>query len=680
MIGLRNSFYIVFLLNILTFSSNAQYRLTNNDSLNNYLIRRISVVRSFGDQKSIEQLLKKINEIPDSDYLDEREIVKNFLYIRKSYLENNLPLLFHYFDLNSKLITDNDYLDIQKNQYTGIYFLLFDSLDKAIDEFFKFASYEQMQDSSLLSISNYQAAQILYRQENYLKATEFFFKSIPYFFFLPDSSYIFNRLQEIYSNIGLCYMKMGDYKNAKYYFLTCKYYIDNSEKYILKNKSRYFEDEYEEIIRFIHEAKGVLYGNLGQIYILTGKSKEGIELLKKSIEINIQPTFDNKDAYITAGHLINTYFNLQQYDSALNYMNLYFNKIQEYDIHKIIADISFNALKYYLPRDKVKSIYYIKIYEEATKNFEKINRSKKFFEKYMDLIDQKYTLQLENERLKQEKILQKEEFNKLIFLIIITVLVFTILMYLFFYSKIKQRNVIIESYNSELQKINNELEKANIQKSSIMGMVAHDLRGPILSIKSLNELRKDNSITPEEFDTHLNDLTNTSNEVINDIIDFVKTELNRNEKNFENVDVNPVIVQTIEELKLIYDQKKIQINYTQCENYVKTEKILFKRLIQNLLSNALKFSQNNSTIDIRLENMDDAVKLEIEDKGIGIPEKMLGSLFEAFTKASRKGTNNEPSHGLGMSIVKRIVDYHRGKISIKSTVGVGTTVMVEFPK
>ncbi|GCD76995.1 histidine kinase [Thermaurantimonas aggregans] len=644
------------------------------------MIRRIFVVRSFGDQKSIDELLKKINEIPDEDYAEEREIVKNFLYIRKSYLDKNLPLLFYYFDLNAKLKTDNIYLDIQKNQHTGIYFLLFDSLDKAIDEFFRFASYEQMQDSSLLSISNYQAAQILFRQENYLKAKEFFFKSIPYFFFLPDSSYIFNRFQEIYSNIALCYLKMDDYKTAKYYFQTCKYYIDMSKKYIQKNKRRYFEDEYEELNRFIYEARGVLYGNLGQIYILTGNTKEGIELLKKSIDINIQITFDNKDAYITAGHLINTYFNLEQYDSALYYMNLYFDKIQEYDLHKINADISFNALKYYLPKDKEKSLYYIKIYEQAKKNYEKINRSKKFFEKYIDLIDQKYALHFENERLKQEKRLQREEFNKLILLIIITVLVFTILMYLFFYSKIKQRNEIIESYNAELQKINNELETANIQKSSIMGMVAHDLRGPISSIKSLNELRRDNAISSEEFDTHVNDLTNTSYEVINDIIDFVKTEQSRNEKNFENVDINPIIVQTIEELKHVYHQKGIQINYTPRETYVKTEKILFKRLIQNLLSNALKFSHNNGSVNIRVEDKRDAIKLEIEDEGIGIPEMMLGSLFEPFTKASRKGTNNEPSHGLGMSIVKRIVDYHKGKITVKSSVDVGTIFTIELPK
>lgn len=681
MLNYRNIFiFFVVLLKTLHFTCFAQYKLTDNDSLNDYLIRRISVVRSFGDQKSIDELLRKINDIRDEKYVEEREIIKNFLYIRKSYLENNLPLLFHYFDLISKLKTENTYLDIQKNQYTGIYFLIFDSLDKAIDEFFRFASYEQMQDSSLLSISNYQAGLILYRQENYLKAKEFFNKSIPYFFYLPDSSYIFNRLQEIYSNIALCYMKMGDYISARYFFLTCNYYIDKSENYINKNRNKYFDDEFGELNRFIQEARGVLYGNLGQMYILTGNTNEGIELLKKSIEINIQPTFDKKDAYITAGHLINTYFNLRQYDSALYYMNKYFDKIQEYDIHKLVADISFNALKYYLPINKEKSIFYLQVYEQAKANFEKINRSKNFFEKYMDLIDQKYTLQLENERLKQDKRLQKEEFNKFMLLIIITVLVFTIFMYLFFYSKIKHRNVIIESYNSELQKINSELETANIQKSSVMGMVAHDLRGPISSIKALNELRKDNAISSEEFDAHINDLTNTSYEVINDIIDFVKTEQSRNDKNFENVDINPIIIQTIEELKHIYHQKEIQINYTGNEIYVKTEKVLFKRFVQNLLSNALKFSHNNSKVEIRLEDTGGSIKFEIEDQGIGIPEKLIDSLFEPFTKASRKGTNNEPSHGLGMSIVKRIVDYHQGKISIKSTVGIGTTITVEFPK
>jgi len=106
----------------------------------------------------------------------------------------------------------------------------------------------------------------------------------------------------------------------------------------------------------------------------------------------------------------------------------------------------------------------------------------------------------------------------------------------------------------------------------------------------------------------------------------------------------------------------------------------FMQVINNLISNAIKFTPDGGEITVTLAEKEDSVQIKVQDNGIGIPEKYHGILFDKFTKARRTGIKGEPSIGLGMSIIKTIVEWHRGKIWFESEENKGTIFYIEIPK
>ena len=104
------------------------------------------------------------------------------------------------------------------------------------------------------------------------------------------------------------------------------------------------------------------------------------------------------------------------------------------------------------------------------------------------------------------------------------------------------------------------------------------------------------------------------------------------------------------------------------------------RVFNNLLSNAYKFTPEKGKIFTHVKGDQDWIIVSIEDSGIGIPEKSIENLFNEFSGAGRTGLQGEKSTGLGLSIVKKIIDEHNGYIDVKSTEGKGTTFTIKFSR
>ena len=102
-------------------------------------------------------------------------------------------------------------------------------------------------------------------------------------------------------------------------------------------------------------------------------------------------------------------------------------------------------------------------------------------------------------------------------------------------------------------------------------------------------------------------------------------------------------------------------------------------VIDNLIGNALKFSRDRTRVDVILSKNENHIIIEVKDQGIGIPKDKLPIIFEAFTRAGRTGLKGEQSTGLGLSIVKQIVEKHEGKIEVSSDEGIGSIFRITMP-
>jgi signal transduction histidine kinase len=210
--------------------------------------------------------------------------------------------------------------------------------------------------------------------------------------------------------------------------------------------------------------------------------------------------------------------------------------------------------------------------------------------------------------------------------------------------------------------------------------VAHDLRNPITAILGLTDLL---SNSPNESNHYINLINRSCNNALSIIVDLLDiTELgNENYTLSTNtIELNTLIndILVIENHNAINKNITINFNTNRDDIFVRVNNDKFSRVISNLISNAVKFSHSNSSILITTQYITESILIKVADNGIGIPKQMQEVIFDKFTKAGRKGTAGEKSFGLGMSIVKQIVELHGGKIWLESEENKGTTVFIEL--
>jgi two-component system, OmpR family, sensor histidine kinase VicK len=280
---------------------------------------------------------------------------------------------------------------------------------------------------------------------------------------------------------------------------------------------------------------------------------------------------------------------------------------------------------------------------------------------------------------------QKNNFNQRslgYLLVILGLAVLAIIVTIVFLASSKKKNTALADKSLELEKANIELQHRNTEKDRILGIAAHDLRTPVGAILSLTSFLRAEGMARSEY-LELVDLIETASQssmgLINEIL--LLADLKQNPLVKEEVAVNPFLKRTIELIKFKADEKKQKVKLEMLANdaTIQADPERLRRALSNLVSNAIKFSNENSPITVKAAVSDEAIVFSVADNGIGIPESMKKELFKSFTKAKREGTNGERPFGLGLSIVKQIIEGHSGSVWLESIEGEGSTFFVEIP-
>lgn len=221
------------------------------------------------------------------------------------------------------------------------------------------------------------------------------------------------------------------------------------------------------------------------------------------------------------------------------------------------------------------------------------------------------------------------------------------------------------------------------EKDQLSQILLHDLKSPLSNIKMLSFLFEEmvtNSETEELFG-----IFNKSMQDVFHLISQMET-LNSMENNpvkpyVEELELNTFIKDVVGNFLKSADEKQIILNYEPLASplTIKTDGNLLTRVINNLLSNAIKFSAFNKQVFITLQNQENQFSVSIRDEGPGIYPQEMDKLFKRFTLLSNKPTNNESSSGLGLYIVKELVEKLSGTINVISTPGQGSIFRVNLP-
>jgi signal transduction histidine kinase len=435
----------------------------------------------------------------------------------------------------------------------------------------------------------------------------------------------------------------------------------------------------------LNTARGVVYGNQASVYIKKHNYDQAKSLLKKSIAINILKSGDNNDAILSELKLARLYENQYQIDSMLPVLKVVEQQLKVIKNDEALVDLNLLMASYYEHKQQLsKAITYHKKYDEL----KSILTKKTSTLKATDI-----TQQLKRfEREYEVNNLKKTNQQKNIYLIIIAAffLMATIILLLIYLNWQKSKKLLhtlsdlneqINSKNADLEKALDKLEVSSQEKDRILRTVAHDLRNPIGGIGSLiSSVIDDENCTPEQkiYLTLVKDTAYNTLELINEILEA--TNDNNTEVVKQWVEINALINNSVELLRFKAAEKSQLIVFTELdapvEVFVNSEKIW--RVVSNLISNAIKFSQIGGIIKVKVTKINHTIEIAVNDQGIGIPDEIKGLIFNMFTEAKRPGTQGEKSFGLGLSICRQIMEQHQGKIWVESNKQAGTTLYIQL--
>lgn len=237
----------------------------------------------------------------------------------------------------------------------------------------------------------------------------------------------------------------------------------------------------------------------------------------------------------------------------------------------------------------------------------------------------------------------------------------------------------------EKLKLNEEdLKKTNQEKDKILSVIAHDLRSPFNSFLLLTEILADDMVSLEQdelrqlVDSMYRTAINLS-ELLDNLLEWSRIQRQMISNNPEIIIFKELIEKNIEFFRIHFKTKEIELLVMADERLkVYADAYLLSSVIRNLISNALKFTPTGGKVTILASRLhEDTVLLRIEDTGIGMTDIQQKKLFRNDTRGT-KGTNNEPSAGIGLILVKEFVDEMNGRIYLTSMEGAGTTFLLSF--
>ena len=246
--------------------------------------------------------------------------------------------------------------------------------------------------------------------------------------------------------------------------------------------------------------------------------------------------------------------------------------------------------------------------------------------------------------------------------------------------------VIITAFVLTIRTMLNQKKISEI-KSDFINNMTHELKTPLATISLAidaigNEKVMDNRDKIKYFSGIIKEENKRMNKQVESILQSALLEKNEIGLKLQTMDVHEVITHTVENLQLQLASKdgKVELRLDAINPIIDADDVHFSNVIFNLLDNAIKYSKDNLEVIISTYSTRKSLVITISDNGIGMTRDTISRIFEKFYRAHTGNVHNVKGFGLGLSYVKAIIDAHKGKIKVESTVGKGSKFTLEFPQ
>ena len=248
--------------------------------------------------------------------------------------------------------------------------------------------------------------------------------------------------------------------------------------------------------------------------------------------------------------------------------------------------------------------------------------------------------------------------------------------------KLEYESSIVEIDNliNSINELSRELYKMENMRKNLTSDISHELRTPLTSIQTHLEAMIDGIWEPskERLNSVNEEVIRLSN-LVNQLKNLAKFDSYEDKLNLKNENLTQLIKNIIYNNESYALDKNIRIKYELEDVNANIDKEKISQVIINLISNAIRYTNLNGEILIKLYKKSDFIKIIVKDNGIGIPEESLDYIFERFYRVDKSRCRNTGGTGVGLTICKSIVDLHKGKIEVKSKLNEGSEFIITLP-
>ena len=236
----------------------------------------------------------------------------------------------------------------------------------------------------------------------------------------------------------------------------------------------------------------------------------------------------------------------------------------------------------------------------------------------------------------------------------------------------------------ELSEANARLVALNAEKDTFLGICSHDLKNPLSGITGMAGLIDEDAEDPTQVRSHAADILQSSeymSHLVHNLLDINAIEQGKFNLNPEPLDLNATVTRVVDGYRRRAADKRIRLDLAVPPGgvTVRTDARAIQQVVDNLVSNAVKFTPPGGSVDARVERTEGRVRFSVHDTGPGLSAEDRTRLFQKYARLSARTTGGESSTGLGLSIVKRLAEASGGTVDCQSELGQGSTFSVELP-
>ncbi|MET0647473.1 MAG: ATP-binding protein [Pyrinomonadaceae bacterium] len=252
--------------------------------------------------------------------------------------------------------------------------------------------------------------------------------------------------------------------------------------------------------------------------------------------------------------------------------------------------------------------------------------------------------------------------------------------------QMERLNTRLEESNRELNQANAQLREVSAMKEEFLALTTHDLRSPLTVISGVINFFTSGRLgdmTAEQKNMVAMMERNTQNliELVNDLLDASKLESGTMRLDFSTIELLGLVNELCQQMQPLASEKEIALEVDVPEGLptLRADRAKLRRVLVNLVSNAVKFTPRGGRVSLSAAPEDGAVRVSVADTGVGIPEEDLRDIFDKYAQARSRATRSEKGTGLGLYITRQLVELHGGRIEVSSEVGRGSTFSFTIP-